>query len=115
MIHYTRYSDKGESINHKELCELNQKTQDYLARAENSGCEGCYVEIARWSYDRLHWERFAFMKFLGGEDRDREDWAVDVLAEFYTDEINNAAGPGQRHLALIHKLPDWKPDKPIRK
>jgi hypothetical protein len=38
-----------------------------FARAEDSGCEGCYVEIAKWNRHTGRYERFAFDKFFGGE------------------------------------------------
>lgn len=40
---------------------------DLYARAELSGCEGCYVEVSRWNRHTARWERFCFEKFFGSE------------------------------------------------
>ena len=37
------------------------------ARAEYSGCEGCYVEIAKWNRHTNSYQKFAFLKFFSGE------------------------------------------------
>lgn len=63
MIHYSLYGTAG-SIDHANLCARNRDTGDFLARAENSGCEGFYTEVAQWNHGRQRWERFCFAKFL---------------------------------------------------
>lgn len=114
MIRYAYYGNsKMSGIEHEALCEHNREHGDLLARAENSGCEGCYVEVARWSEKRQRWERFCHIKFLGGEDRTREDWPADRLARHYAVEINEAARPAQDMLPLIHNLPDRPENKRI--
>ena len=46
MIHYGLYGQQ-HCISHDDLCGLNKETGgDYIARAENSGCEGFYTEVA---------------------------------------------------------------------
>ncbi len=105
MIHYGLYGQQ-HCISHDDLCGLNKETGgDYIARAENSGCEGFYTEVARWSHQQDRWEKFCFTKFLGGEDTDHPDWTPKELAEHYAAAVNNVAGPEQAHLPLIHKLP----------
>jgi len=116
MIHYAHYSDDSwQRSEHAALCEHNRREGDLLARAENSGSEGYYVEVARWSFERERWERYCHFKFLGGEDRHREDWPPQRLAEHYAREINNAADPKQAGLALIHRLPNWGKETPREK
>jgi hypothetical protein len=106
MIHYSIYGDSSNTIlSHAALCECNKATGDFLARAENSGCEGCHVEVARWSHTRGRWERFCFVKFLGGEDDSRPELNSVQLAERHAAEVNESAAPGQFLLPLIHKLP----------
>ncbi len=105
MIRYCHYNAAMQSTDHAALCDHNREHGDLLARAENSGSEGYYVEVARWSYKRDRWERFCCVKFLGGEDREREDWPPQKLAEHYAREINDAASPAQVNLPLIHNLP----------
>jgi len=59
------------------------KVKSLWARAENSGSEGCYVEVAKWNFVSNRWERFAFEKFFGGEmwdDLGDEQTAMRVAA-----------------------------------
>lgn len=107
MNHYALYNNVAQSFDHAALCAHNREHGDLLARAENSGCEGFYVEVARWSFKRERWERYCHFKFLGGEDRERPDWPPKRLAEHYAREINDAYNENQGDLALIHKLPNW--------
>jgi hypothetical protein len=106
MIRYTRYANR-ETITHDALCADNRDSGDFFARAEDSGSEGCYVEVACWSFERERWERYCFFKFLGGEDQERQDWTPVRLAEHYAREINEAAGPKCSRLPWIHRLPNW--------
>lgn len=109
------------------------KVKDLWARAEQSGCEGCYVEVAKWNAGSQRWERFAFEKFFGGEMWDglnAEETAMRVAA------IINRVNPGylcSNHLlapgknyglrkpisvvkvqqqevtGIIHSMPSWNP------
>lgn len=106
MIHYTIYGPGPLTISHPNLCALQKATGDFLARAEDSGCEGIYTEVARWSHCRERWERFCFIKFLGGEDHERADWTPRQLAEHHAAEINLSAGPNQSIQPLVHCLPE---------
>lgn len=49
------------------LCEQNESGM-LVARAEESGCEACYVEVARWVPERERFEKYAFLKLFGGEE-----------------------------------------------
>ncbi len=73
-----------------------------LARVENSGCEGVYVEVAIWVDERHRWEKLAFEKFLGGEigELDAIHAARSVCAE-----IN---GVEQEMAPLIHTFPSYE-------
>jgi hypothetical protein len=106
-----------------------------VARAENSGSEGCYVEVARWTdatgyrYDaktgRLdktgEWQRFAHMKCFGGEDLTEEvresAGNTDAMNEFTTAkriaaQINEISG--NRHVSFVHSLPrNWSGLDPL--
>lgn len=104
MIHYSIYSAGLLTINHLNLCALQKATGEYLARAEDSGCEGIYTEVARWSYSRQRWERFCFVKFLGGEDANHPDWTPRQLAEHYAAEINLSAGPDHALQPIVHRM-----------
>lgn len=91
-----------------------------FARAEESGCEGCHVEVARWRQgDDCHtgqWMRFAFNKVFGGEDvydpknPDAMPFgaatnSARATAERIAERINQASG--NRFVSLIHRFPDY--------
>lgn len=74
---------------------------EFVARAEFSGSEGCYVEVARWNEEFGCWQKFAFLKFFGGEYwRSLGDEAT---AERLASIINKRNG--SERVSLIHRLP----------
>jgi hypothetical protein len=80
---------------------------DFLARAENSGSEGCYIEVARWSDTREQWERFAFLKVFGGEVTSARDLSSDETAEKIA-SLLNAECTRANGRTMIHNLPTWQ-------
>lgn len=63
-LYQSRFSRKlFRHLNAKKLLRI----PGLFARAEDSGAEGCYVEIAKWNRHSRRYERFAFEKFFGGE------------------------------------------------
>ena len=87
-----------------------------IALAEDSGNEGCYVEVARWKdgadCHSGQWCRFAFLKCFGGED-------VSGDIEPFGKATNDSRATAQRIAAiindkrpylanLIHRLPNYK-------
>lgn len=110
-IGHSRYGDTAicRDFTHAQLLAIAKQTGCVLARAEYSGCEGCYIETARWSNDRRRWERFTFEKVFGGEHpSESEDAHVSCLATAikFVDEINAAADTA--HVGFIHNLPNWE-------
>lgn len=109
---YSLYTDgdgRMASITLDELKAENAKTGLLLARAENSGCEGCYVEVAKWNDETNRWERYAFEKYFGGEHPSEVDDArvsCVTTAEKFAAEINNANRAGEYN-SLIHTLPTY--------
>jgi len=88
-------------VKHADLLKL-AATGELLARVENSGCEGYYVEVARWNVKDKAWQRYAFEKFLGGEIEELSDRECAVKV---ADEINTAAR--NEDASFIHDLPVW--------
>lgn len=80
---------------------------DLLARAECSGSEGCYVEVARWSYLRERWERFAFEKCLGGEIKEFPDLGDIETCDLIADFINERMKQGRGRPPLVNSLPNF--------
>lgn len=67
-IQFARYSANPKVLmaRHLDWWQI-RRVHDIFARAENSGSEGYYVEIAKWHPKAKQWQKFAFQKFLGGE------------------------------------------------
>jgi len=81
-----------------------KNTSHCYARVENSGCEGYYVEVARWNEDINKWQRYAFAKFLGGEipDCDGLTCATNVVSSL------NERWNDESTFDVIHNLDNWK-------
>ena len=62
-LHFSLYGKDIKDISFEDL----KNTSDCFARTESSGSEGYYVEVTRWNSEKSKWQRFAFLKFLGGE------------------------------------------------
>lgn len=75
-----------------------------LARAENSGSEGCYLEVAAWCDTRGKWFRYAYEKFFGGELwRDHDAFQTcDRLARLINERHRS------RDISFIHSLPCYE-------
>lgn len=82
-VYYCDYAEPTNGFTHDELVELNRTEHNLFARAEDSGSEGCYVEVARYHYDT--WYRYAFSKFLDG---DTEGMSAVEAAKKHAAEIN---------------------------
>lgn len=117
-MNFSRYSPPNtllRGISFEELLEIS-KDGSILARAEDSGSEGCYVEVARWKQGSdCHsgdWCRYAFEKVFGGEDLKLEhqtagpEVSAHATAERIAARINAASG--NAHIALIHHMPVWE-------
>jgi hypothetical protein len=118
MIHFCLYGDlSGRGISLPELLAVAKESGDGItARAEYSGCEGCYIEVARWSDKRRRWERYCFEKVFGGEhssDPSRPEngdhpncLGCLETAALFAKEINEVAC--NHNGSLIHNMPNWE-------
>ena len=98
----------GRNITLDELKAENDRGGMLLARAENSGSEGCYVEVAKWNESTERWERYAFEKYFGGEHPGDDDLATCMsTAEKYAAEINAAGYSCGENQSFIHALPNY--------
>lgn len=91
-----------------ELMQIQQEQGGLFANLENSGCESCYVEVARYSETTETWCRYAFLKldcvFLLDENQEPiepDEWE---LGRRIADAINQAPTPSD---SFIHSLPDY--------
>lgn len=105
--HFCTYSGGSRPMDYlsvQHLVEHNLEHQDLWARVEFSGCESCYVEIARWNNSANRWERYAFSKMMdvqiGEEDLTDEDKGERIC------ELINL----DTRFSFIHSLPTWEPE-----
>lgn len=104
MILFATYGTPfGHGFTLRDLLEMPRG--EILARPEHSGCEGCYVEVARWNGTAGRWERFAFEKLFGSEIH--PDWSAERTAGHLAAIINRRHG--NAHASLIHTLPNFTP------
>lgn len=104
---FALYGEVWNGVSFEELLEQAKQDGMLLARAEESGCEGCYVEVARWNDGARQWQRYAFLKCFGGEDGIDDGGACET-AERIAASINDAAGR-PRYPSLIHNMPNYTP------
>lgn len=83
-----------------ELVAENRIEGDLWARAEFSGSEGCYAEVAKWNHDSQQWERYAFEKYFA----DEYDSALGI-AKLAASVINSSGNVD--HLGIIHSMPSY--------
>jgi hypothetical protein len=65
-LNFCLYGKICGSISMKEIKKLKNDFSIF-ARAEYSGAEGCYCEVARWNEEKRVYQRFAFVKFFDGD------------------------------------------------
>ena len=105
---FCTYDHSGpDYISLEDLVALNRKDGDLFAHAERSGCEACYVEVARWCFDKHCYRRWAFCKFFGGEVPEIPD-ANDVETCRHVARIINEANSVYGDLApVLHRMKNW--------
>jgi len=107
-VFYSLYGRLCARISREQLLAEQRRDGMLFARTEQSGSEGCYVEVARWSEARGRWERYAFLKFLNGDDPHFPSCVE--AASRYAGEINAPALP---HAPIIHRMPTWVDDAAV--
>lgn len=109
-MHFSRYFNETpvQSISLRALLD-GVVCGDLMARAEESGCEGCYIEVARWNDKLRQWQRFAFEKVFGGEEGGQDGESARDAAIRIANRINQAHGVD--FVPLIHTLPSWEEKK----
>ena len=99
---FSRYGDTRQHLTITELMAINRTSRGELyARAEDSGCEGSYCEVARWDEATQRWGRYAFKKFFPDEHHScwqKAQWAAGAI---------NCGDEA----VLIHSMPDYEGKK----
>lgn len=106
-IKFCRYTPtNSDPIGDISLTDIMDDS-DLTAEACQSGCEGTYVEVAKWCHERNRWFRYAFLKCLGGEDGTERDG--DTIAKDLADKINRWHGNTN---GFVHSFPNWSELEP---
>lgn len=101
-----------KSITLTELLEQQRSHQMLFARAEQSGCEGTYVEVAIWNENHRQWQRYAFLKCFGGEHPELPDAGSIETATRYARDINAIAHVNDVQWSIVHTLPCYTGECP---
>lgn len=112
-IRFSSYGDPiGATCTLQDLIDQSRRDGMLYARAEDSGCEGCYCEVCIWNDEARRFERFAFVKLFGGEfeiatgecagERESAEYCARLINEAST-AWNNA------RLPIIHRMPTYEP------
>ena len=88
-----------------ELLQMQSTDGDLWAHAETSGCESCYVEVARWNHAAQQWQRFCFFKIDGWRFPEIDDCTDGHTAELLARRINSTTW--QARAAVVHRMPNW--------
>ncbi len=95
----------------EELIKLGKSFNGMIARAENSGSEGCYVEVAAWNPFVGRWERIAFAKYF--QDEIAEGLSAYECAKITADLINTRMAPHMHaDIPFIANLPNFSSPLP---
>jgi len=90
------------------LLDEQKKDGIYWAHAEDSGCESCYCEVARWSDERGRWERFACLKAYYYRLPELPDASDEETAGAIADQIN-ALAYWHGRANIVHRMPSYQP------
>lgn len=113
MTSFMQYGAGGRNISLASLIEESRSEGLLVARAEFSGCEGCYVEVAKWNTGSQRYERYAFEKVFGGEHPSEDGEAGRVVsaaktAQLFCNEINGAGAGVDDYMPIVHSMPNYE-------
>lgn len=103
-IRFTIYGDElFTGITLEELIAAQEKDGLFWARAENSGSESTYCEVARWNHTTVRWERFCFAKCLDHRLPDAPDASDKDTAIALANMINLC----NETVSIVHSMPNY--------
>jgi hypothetical protein len=108
--HFATYGDGFRHLSLEDLVRHQREEDDLLARAEYSGCESVYVEVARWSAAKKRWCRYCFLKLLDVAFEGDCNSELE-LAETIAGMINAATDTQAADRVFVHRLPNFFDDK----
>lgn len=110
VAHYCLYGSPHNVMDVEELLELQRKDGMLYARAEQSGSEGTYVEVAIWNSNHRQWQRYAFMKCFGGEHPTLPDAGSIQTARRFADDVNQILHTQDVSFSIVHNMPQYTKD-----
>lgn len=110
MLHFCLYDGAATDTTYHDVLRVAEETGMIFARAEYSGSEGCYVEVARWNQEWNEWQRFAFCKVFDGEPEPEKAFA---RCNWIAAKLNHASGsfPGVRLVATFRNYREERGEK----
>lgn len=107
VAHYCLYGSPHNVLDVEDMLQLQRRDGMLYARAEQSGSEGTYVEVAIWNDNHRQWQRYAFMKCFGGEHPSLPDAeSIETATRFATD-INQICHTRESDFSIVHALPQY--------
>jgi hypothetical protein len=110
VAHFSRYGQSFDTLTVDEILEMQRRDGMLYARAEQSGSEGTYVEVAIWNPNHRQWQRYAFMKCFGGEHPSLPDAGSIQTARQFADDINHLVHVQDVSFSIIHSMPCYTTD-----
>lgn len=110
---YGATKPESRDIGLDELIQIRERQGGGLfANLEYSGCESCYVEVARWIEPGCEkpggWRRFAFLKMMDVYISDSSGEPIDIdektLGQLIVRAINDPGGVSD---SFVHSLKDY--------
>lgn len=108
--HFALYGAPHNGLYVEELLDMQRKDGMLFARAEQSGSEGTYVEVAIWNSNHRQWQRYAFMKCFGGEHKELPDAGSIQTARRFADDINQIMYTQDVSFSIVHNMPQYTND-----
>lgn len=112
VMNFMQYGAGGRNVSLASLIEESSKEGLLVARAEYSGCEGCYIEVAKWNTGSQRYERYAFEKVFGGEHPSEDGEAgrevsAAKTAQLFCNDINGAGSGVDDYMPIVHSMPNY--------
>lgn len=107
-IRFELYGDVWHALTLEEMLAAQAEHHNLWARAENSGSESCYCEVAVWNDDARQWQRFATCKCMDYRLPELPEATDAATAEALAAMINKDQ---DERIAVIHRMPNYVPSK----
>ncbi len=104
MIQFAKYGSGYITLD--DILVIQNETKMLWAHAEDSGCESCYCEVARWNERTERWERFCVVKCLDYRLPELPDASDEETAVELAKRINEPLWDDGR-ASIVHSMPNF--------